>query len=94
MEPNMAYVARPSDFHGAAPYNAATQVTNLAPVASPLPAPRRRLWLRLIDRYLDTRQRDADREVAQYVARRGKLTDSMEREIADRFANGNWGPRQ
>ena len=86
----MAYLARPSDFHGAAPHNAVT----LAPAASPLPAPRRRLWLRLIDRYLDTRQRDADKAVAQYVARRGKLTDSMEREIAERFANGNWGPRQ
>ena len=85
----MAYLARPSDFHGAAPYQA-----TLAPTASPLPAPRRRLWLRLIDRLLDSRQRDADDAVAQYVARRGKLTDSMEREIAERFATGNWGPRQ
>ena len=85
----MAYLARPSDFHGAAPYQAI-----LAPTASPLPAPRRRLWLRLIDRLLDSRQRDADDAVAQYVARRGKLTDSMEREIAERFATGNWGPRQ
>jgi hypothetical protein len=90
MEAKMAYVARPSDFHGAAPCQAVT----LAPVASPLPAPRRRLWLRLLDRYLDARQQDADEAVAQYVARRGKLTDSMEREIANRFATGNWGPRQ
>ena len=90
----MAYVARPSDFHGAAPYQAATQVAILAPVTSPLPTPRRRFWMRLIDRYLDSRQRDAEQAVAQYVARRGKLTDSMEREIADRFATGNWGPRQ
>ncbi len=86
----MAYVARPSDFHGATPYKAAV----LAPAASPLPTPRRRFWMRLIDRYLDGRQRDAENAVAQYVARRGKLTDSMEREIADRFATGNWGPRQ
>ena len=83
----MAYVARPSDFHGAVPFKA-------APATAPLSPPRRRLWLRLLDRMLDARQRDADQAVAQYVARRGKLTDSMEREIANRFATGNWGPRQ
>ena len=81
----MAYVARPSDFHGAAPFKAAT----LAPAAKPLSAPRRRFWLRMLDAVLDSRQRDAERTVAQYVARRGKLTDSMEREIADRLINGN-----
>jgi hypothetical protein len=89
MEAIMAYVARPSDVHGATPYQAPT----LAPVANPERPSRRRLWLRLIDRLLDARQRDAEQEVAQYLARRGKLTDSMEREIANRFANGNWGSR-
>ena len=86
----MAYVARPSDFHGARPFGEAT----LAPAFAPERPSRRRLWLRMIDRLLDARQRDADHAVAEYVARRGKLTDSMEREIADRFATGNWGPRQ
>jgi hypothetical protein len=90
MEANMAYVARPADFRGATPYAAAS----LAPVAAPLPAPRRRFWLRMLDRLIEARQSDAEQEVAQYLARRGKLTDSMEREIADRFATGNWGPRQ
>lgn len=85
----MAYVARPSDFHTAVPVKAAT----LAPAASPLPAPRRPFWRRLLDRLLEARQRDAEQEIAQYMARRGKLTDSMEREIADRFTTGNWGPR-
>ena len=85
----MAYVARPSDFHGAAPYKAAA----LAPVVSPLPEPRG-FWRRLVDRYLDAHQQDAEDAVADYISRRGKLTDSMEREIADRFATGNWGPRQ
>ena len=85
----MAYVARPSDFHGAAPYQAAT----LAPAATPERPSRRRLWLRTLDRLLDTQQRDTERDVAQYMARRGKLTDSMEREIADRFITGNWGSR-
>jgi hypothetical protein len=90
MEAKMAYVARPSDFHAAVPFQAAT----LAPAATPERPSRRRLFLRMLDRLLDARQRDADQAVAEYVARRGKLTDSMEREIADRFATGNWGPRQ
>jgi hypothetical protein len=89
MEAKMAYVARPSDFHGAVPFKAAT----LAPAAAPLPTPRRRFWLRMLDRLIEARQNDAEQEVAQYLARRGKLTDSMEREIAERFATGNWGPR-
>ena len=64
----MAYVARPSDFHGAAPYQDATSV----PAASPLPTPRRRYWMRILDRMLDARQHDAEQEVAQYLARRKK----------------------
>jgi hypothetical protein len=85
MEATMAYVARPSDFHAAVPFK--------APAATPERPSRRRLFLRMIDRLLDSRQRDAEHEVAKYMARRGKLTDSMEREIADRYATGNWGPR-
>jgi hypothetical protein len=48
----------------------------------------------LIDAITRSRQNEAQREVEAYVARRGKLTDSMEREIAERFITGNWGPRQ
>jgi hypothetical protein len=47
----------------------------------------------MLDRMLDSQQRDAEQEVAKYMARRGKLTDSIEREIANRYATGNWGPR-
>jgi hypothetical protein len=82
MEAKMAYVARPSDFHGAVPFK-----------ATPEHPSRRGFWLRILDRLLEARESDAEQEVAQYLARRGKLTDSMEREIGDRFANGNWGPR-
>jgi hypothetical protein len=83
MEAIMAYVARPSDFRGAMPV--------ARPAAAPRPAPRRRFWLRMLDAILDSRQREAEREVAAYVARRGKLTDSMEREIADRLIGGSGG---
>jgi hypothetical protein len=89
MEAKMAYLARPSDFHGAAPYKAAT----LAPARTPHPL-RRGFWRALIDAITLSRQNEAQREVEAYVARRGKLTDSMEREIAERFITGNWGPRQ
>jgi hypothetical protein len=85
----MAYVARPSDFHGATPYQAAT----LTSAVTPERPSRRRLWLRTLDRLFDTQRRDTEQDVAQYVARRGKLTDSMEREIADRFITGSWGSR-
>jgi hypothetical protein len=80
----MAYAARPTDFHGAAPYKAAATVPA---VVAPTP-PRNGFWSRMLDAILDSRQRDAERAVEQYVARRGKLTDSMEREIGDRFVNG------
>jgi hypothetical protein len=83
MEAKMAYVARPSDFHGALPVKA-------VPAAPERPS---RFWRRLMDRLLDARQRDAEQEVARFMARRGKLTDSVEREIANRFTAGNWGPR-
>jgi hypothetical protein len=33
-------------------------------------------------------ERDAQREIERFVARRGKLTDSMEREIAERYMRG------
>jgi hypothetical protein len=84
MEAIMAYLARPAEFHGATPYRPARQ---------PAPARRRGFWRSLVDAFAHAHQRHAEREVAAYVARRGKLTDSMEREIADRIIGGNWGPR-
>ena len=47
----MAYVARPSDFHGATPYQAAT----LTSAVTPERPSRRRLWLRTLDRLSDKR---------------------------------------
>lgn len=78
----MAYVARPSDFHGARPYRDAIQVVNPAP--APQPA-RRGFWRGLVDAIALSRRNEAQREIEAYVARRGKLTDSMEREIAERL---------
>jgi hypothetical protein len=86
MEASMAYVAHPSNFHDAQPYRAP-----VVAAAQPAPLPRRSFWRRLVNAIIDARQRDAEAAVAQYVARRGKLTDNMEREIAERFFRGSWG---
>ena len=71
----MAYVARPRDFHGATPYQAR---------ALPQPA-RRGFWRTLVEAITLAHQRDAQREIDRYVARRGKLTDSIEREITEQI---------
>ena len=70
----MAYVARPADFHGATPYRPA-----------PSPAHRRGFWRALVDAVALSHRREAEREVARYMARRGKLTDGIERDLADRL---------
>src|SRR5215475_12741134 len=80
MEAKMAYVARPSDFHSAVPFKGAS-----APAAAPLSPARRRLWLRILDSILESRAREAETTAAQYIARRGKRTDSIEREIGERI---------
>ncbi|HEY7998963.1 MAG TPA: hypothetical protein VIE87_09100 [Pseudolabrys sp.] len=74
----MAFVARPAHFRDAVPYEP-------TPQAKP---PRRSLWRRLYDAVMLAHERDAQREIERFVARRGKLTDSMEREIAERYMRG------
>jgi len=80
MEVIMAYAARPSDFHhGAVPARPAKRV------------PRAGLFTRILDALIETRARQADREVGVFLARRGyRLTDSIEREMNERMFRGNW----
>jgi hypothetical protein len=80
MEAFMAYVAHPREFQSALPYKYATPA-----VPAPKPAPRRGFWRRLYDAIMEAHQRDVEREISRYVARSGRLTDSLEREIAERF---------
>ena len=80
----MAYVAHPNEFRTAVPYKYPT-----SPVV-PLPATRRGFWRRLYNAIMLAHQRDAERDIARYVARHGKFTDSLEREIGERFF-GNSG---
>lgn len=79
----MAYVARPSDFHGnAVPY---------APVASEAALVRRGLLRRIYDALMQANQRQAQRDIERFVSRRGRrLTDSVEREINARIFDNGW----
>ncbi len=74
----MAFVARSGHFRDAVPYEP-------APQAQPH---RRSLWRRFYDAVMLAHQHQAQREIERFVARRGKLTDSMEREIAERYMRG------
>jgi hypothetical protein len=49
------------------------------------PSRKRSVWRRWFDAVVASRQRRADREIARYIATRGGITDSTEREIEHRF---------
>ena len=49
------------------------------------------LLRRLYQSFRASRQRDADRQIAAFLARSGgRFTDSVERELFDRLATGDW----
>jgi hypothetical protein len=74
----MTYLARPTDFHAIAAHRPATQ-------------PRRRgLWRTLVDAITASQQRQAQRDIDRLVARTGKFTDSLEREIGERLMRSDW----
>ena len=55
------------------------------------PAPRPSLWRRLVDGIFESRERRVEREAERYIARSGgRLTDEIERQIADRLVTGKW----
>ncbi|MGE3067615.1 MAG: hypothetical protein AB7K67_18710 [Hyphomicrobiaceae bacterium] len=46
-------------------------------------APRRALWRRFVDAMIESRRRQAEREIGYYIATHGgRLTDQIERDIA------------
>lgn len=48
-------------------------------------AQRKPLWRRIVDAFIESQQRRADREIARFLASHGGLmTDEMEREIMSR----------
>ena len=56
------------------------------------PTAHRGILRRLADSMFETRQHKADRDIAAYIARSGgKLTDSVERELMERYSNATFG---
>jgi hypothetical protein len=50
---------------------------------------------RFFDAIIESRQKQADRDIARFLARSGgRLTDDIEREMTQRLLTGNWGARQ
>jgi hypothetical protein len=50
---------------------------------------------RIFDAIFESRQKQADRDIARFLARSGgRFTDDIEREITQRLLTGNWNPRQ
>ena len=47
---------------------------------------------RIFDAFMETRQRDVDRQIARFLAGRSgeTLTDELEREISHRLSTSNW----
>jgi len=47
---------------------------------------------RIFDAFMESRQRDIDRQIARFLAARsgGSLTDGLEREISHRLSTSNW----
>ena len=60
----------------------------------PAAAPRRGIFRAIFEAIWTARQRQADAEIARYLAMSGgKLTDSAERDIARYLAGGDFRPR-
>jgi hypothetical protein len=79
----MTYAPRPNEF---VPYFEAP-----AALAHRIGAPRRGLLRRIFGRIFESREQQAERSAADYIARSGgRLTDEIERQITERIIAGNW----
>ena len=79
----MTYVARPSEF---------IPCGGQAPAARHGHAAQRPALLRrLFDAVFESRQKQAEREIAGYLERTGgRFTDEIERRLTDRLIHGQW----
>jgi hypothetical protein len=79
----MTYAPRPNEF---VPYFEAP-----AALAHRIGAPRRGLLRRIFGGIFESREEQAERHAADYIARSGgRLTDEIERQITNRIIGGNW----
>lgn len=80
----MSYAAHHKDFGSFATHKAPAETDPIARKVG--------ILRRIFDAFMDTRQRDVDRQVARFLASRsaGNLTDGLEREISQRLQTSNW----
>jgi hypothetical protein len=53
------------------------------------------LLRRIFNAFMESRQRQVDRDIARFIARSGgRLTDDMERQMMQRLLTGSRNPRQ
>lgn len=87
----MTYAPRPHEFVPLfeAPAALGRQVGRQ--VGGQVAAPRRGLLRRIFGGVFETREAQAERKAAEYIARTGgRLTDEIEREITDHIIGGSW----
>ena len=79
----MSYVSHRTDFGGLVRRTRANGETL---------AKRPGILRRIFDAFMESRQRDIDRQIARFLAARsgGTLTDDLEREISHRLSTSNW----
>jgi len=81
----MTYAAHSADFQRRAASRG--RLSDAAPPAS--------LLRRLFDAIFESRERQTAREIEAFLARRGdRLSDSVERELNERFFGGGWNTRR
>jgi len=84
MEIHMSYAAHHKDF--------GSLVANQAPPTPAAATKKTGILGRIFDAFMQSRQRDVDRQIARFLAARsgGTLTDGLEREISERLMTSNW----
>jgi hypothetical protein len=83
----MTYAAHHGDF---VPYVGAKASTRSNAVAN-----KAGILRRIFDAIFESRQKQADRDIARFLARSGgRFTDDIEREITQRLLMGNWNARE
>ena len=80
----MAYRANPAAFGIVTPIGPAPRQHRTRPWRL------RHLWRGLVDAVMTAHQKDAQREIDRLVARRGKMSDGLEREIEQRMMGQRW----
>jgi hypothetical protein len=79
----MSYAAHRRDFGS---------VVDHAPSKTEVAPKRTGILRRIFDALMDSRQRDVDRQIANFLRARSaeKFTDDLEREISQRLSTSNW----